>query len=103
LLEGVRDPPVRTDVIAAFNVLMEAYRLGRIDEGGLVRELTGLCLDVLSLKYPLRDVEELRKEARRYAEALAKAIRVHVIRERLTRSVLRSPTPSSPTPEEFIT
>jgi hypothetical protein len=90
LMEGITDAGVRTDIITAFSYMVEAYRLGRIDDDRLKRDLRELCLDVLAVKYPTRDIEELRGEAEAWAEKLYRAVKALTVRERtLLRSGLR--------------
>ena len=90
LMEGVTDASVRADIVTAFSYIVEAYRSGRIDDDRLRRDLNELCLDVLSVKYPTKDVEELRSEAEEWAEKLYRVIKVMAVRERtLLRSGLR--------------
>jgi len=108
LMEGITDASVRADIITAFSYMVEAYRLGRIDDDRLRRDLNELCLlgridddrlrrdlnelclDVLAVKYPTKDVEELRGEAEAWAEKLYRVIKVMAVRERtLVRSGLR--------------
>jgi hypothetical protein len=90
LMEGITDASVRADIITAFSYMVEAYRMGRIDDDRLKRDLRELCLDVLAVKYPTRDIEELRGEAEAWAEKLYRVIKVMVVRERtLLRSGLR--------------
>jgi hypothetical protein len=90
LMEGITDASVRADIVTAFSYMVEAYRLGRIDDERLKRDLNELCLDVLSVKYPTRDIEELRGEAEEWAEKLYRVIKVMAVRERtFIRSGLR--------------
>jgi hypothetical protein len=90
LMEGITDAGVRTDIITAFSYMVEAYRLGRIDDERLKRDLNELCLDVLAVKYPTKDIEELRGEAEAWAEKLYRVIKVMAVRERtFIRSGLR--------------
>jgi len=70
--------------------MVEAYRSGRIDDDRLRRDLNELCLDVLAVKYPTKDVEELRSEAEAWAERLYRVVKALTVRERtLFRSGLR--------------
>jgi hypothetical protein len=70
--------------------MVEAYRLGRIDDDRLKRDLRELCLDVLAVKYPTRDIEELRGEAEAWTEKLYRVVKALTVRERtLLRSGLR--------------
>jgi hypothetical protein len=90
LMDGITDASVRADIITAFSYMVEAYRLGRIDDARLRRDLNELCLDVLAVKYPTKDVEELKSEAEAWAEKLYRVIKVMAVRERtLLRSGLR--------------
>jgi hypothetical protein len=90
LMDGITDASVRADIITAFSYMVEAYRLGRIDDDRLKRDLNELCLDVLAVKYPTKDVEELRGEAEAWAEKLYRAVKALTVRERtLLRSGLR--------------
>jgi hypothetical protein len=90
LMEGIADASVRADIVTAFSYMVEAYRLGRIDDNRLRRDLNELCLDVLSVKYPTKDVEELRREAEEWAEKLYRVVKALTVRERtLLRSGLR--------------
>jgi hypothetical protein len=90
LMEGITDASIRTDIVTAFSYMVEAYRLGKIDDNRLRRDLNELCLDVLSIKYPTKDVEELRSEAEAWAERLYRAVKALTVRERtLLRSGLR--------------
>jgi hypothetical protein len=90
LMEGITDASVRADIVTAFSYMVEAYRIGRIDDERLRRDLRELCLDVLSVKYPTKDVEELRSEAEEWAEKLYRVIKVMAVRERtFIRSGLR--------------
>jgi hypothetical protein len=90
LMDGITDASVRADIITAFSYMVEAYRLGRIDDDRLKRDLKELCLDVLAVKYPTKDVEELRGEAEAWAEKLYRAVKALTVRERtFIRSGLR--------------
>jgi hypothetical protein len=90
LMEGITDAGVRADIVTAFSYMVEAYRLGRIDDNRLRRDLNELCLDVLAVKYPTKDVEELRREAEEWAGKLYRVIKAMAVRERtLARSGLR--------------
>jgi hypothetical protein len=90
LMDGITDASVRADIITAFSYMVEAYRLGRIDDARLRRDLNELCLDVLAVKYPTKDVEELRGEAEAWAGKLYRAVKALTVRERtLLRSGLR--------------
>lgn len=90
LLDGVVDAGVRADAITAFSYMVEAYRLGRVDDNTLRQDLKEFCLDVLAVKYPTRDVEELAREADEWVEKLYRIIRMIAIRDRaLARSGLR--------------
>jgi hypothetical protein len=90
LMDGITDASVRADITTAFSYIVEAYRLGRIDDARLRRDLNELCLDVLAVKYPTKDVEELKSEAEAWAEKLYRVIKVMAVRERtLLRSGLR--------------
>jgi hypothetical protein len=90
LMDGITDASVRADIITAFSYMVEAYRLGRIDDDRLKRDLKELCLDVLAVKYPTKDVEELRGEAEAWAEKLYRVVKALTVRERtLLRSGLR--------------
>jgi hypothetical protein len=90
LMEDITDAGVRADIVTAFSYMVEAYRLGRIDDDRLKRDLKELCLDVLAVKYPTKDVEELRGEAEAWAEKLYRVVKALTVRERtLLRSGLR--------------
>jgi divalent metal cation (Fe/Co/Zn/Cd) transporter len=90
LMEGITDASVRADIVTAFSYIVEAYRSGRIDDARLKRDLNELCLDVLVVKYPTKDVEELKSEAEEWSEKLYRVIKVMAVRERtLARSGLR--------------
>jgi hypothetical protein len=90
LMEGITDASVRADIVTAFSYMVEAYRLGRIDDARLKRDLNELCLDVLAVKYPTRDIEELKSEAEAWAEKLFRVIKAMAVRERtFIRSGLR--------------
>jgi hypothetical protein len=90
LMEGITDTSVRADIVTAFSYIVEAYRSGRIDDDRLKRDLNELCLDVLSVKYPTKDVEELRGEAEEWAGKLYRVIKAMAVRERtFIRSGLR--------------
>jgi hypothetical protein len=90
LMEGITDASIRADIVTAFSYMVEAYRLGRIDDDRLRRDLKELCLDVLAVKYPTKDVEELRREAEAWAEKLYRVIKAMAVRERtFIRSGLR--------------
>ena len=90
LMEGITDAGVRADIVTAFSYMVEAYRLGRIDDDRLRRDLNELCLDVLAVKYPTKDVEELKSEAEEWAGKLYRAVKAMAVRERtLLRSGLR--------------
>jgi hypothetical protein len=90
LMDGITDASVRADIITAFSYMIEAYRLGRIDDDRLRRDLNELCLDVLAVKYPTKDIEELRGEAEKWAERLYRVVKAMTVRERtLMRSGLR--------------
>jgi hypothetical protein len=90
LMEGITDASVRADIVTAFSYMVEAYRIGRIDDERLRRDLRELCLDVLSVKYPTKDVEELRGEAEEWAGKLYRVIKAMAVRERtFIRSGLR--------------
>ena len=90
LMDGITDASVRADIVTAFSYMVEAYRLGRIDDDRLKRDLRELCLDVLAVKYPAKDVEELRSEAEEWAGKLYRVIKAMAVRERtFIRSGLR--------------
>jgi len=90
LMEGIADASVRADIVTAFSYMVEAYRSGRIDDDRLRRDLKELCLDVLAVKYPIKDVEELRGEAEAWAEKLYRVVKALTVRERtFIRSGLR--------------
>jgi hypothetical protein len=90
LMEGITDASVRADIVTAFSYIVEAYRLGRIDDNRLRRDLNELCLDVLAVKYPTKDIEELRREAETWTERLYRVVKALAVRERtLLRSGLR--------------
>jgi hypothetical protein len=90
LMEGITDASVRADIITAFSYIVEAYRSGRIDDDRLKRDLNELCLDVLAVKYPTKDIEELRKEAETWVERLYRVVKALTVRERtFIRSGLR--------------
>jgi predicted RNA binding protein with dsRBD fold (UPF0201 family) len=82
LMDGINDARIRSDITSAFNVIMHAYRVGRIDDNKLLKALRELCLDVLMEKHPLKDIEELKQEADRLAEELYRSIRAVTIRDR---------------------
>jgi hypothetical protein len=82
LIDGIRDARIRSDITSAFSVIMHAYRVGRIDDNKLLKALRELCLDVLMEKYPLKDIEELKKEADKLAEEFFRSIKVVTIRDR---------------------
>jgi hypothetical protein len=89
-MEGITDASVRTDIVTAFSYMVEAYRLGRIDDDRLRRDLNELCIDVLSVKYPTKDIEELKSEAEAWVEKLYRVVKALTVRERtLLRSGLR--------------
>jgi hypothetical protein len=90
LMEGIADASVRADIMTAFSYMVEAYRLGRIDDERLRRDLNELCLDVLAVKYPTKDIEELKSEAETWTEKLYRVVKALTVRERtLLRSGLR--------------
>jgi hypothetical protein len=90
LMDGITDIGVRADIVTAFSYIVEAYRIGKIDDDRLRRDLNELCLDILSVKYPTKDVEELRGEAEEWAEKLYRAVKMKTARERsFIRSGLR--------------
>jgi len=82
LIEGITDVSIRTSIITALSAMVEAYRLGRVSEDELKRDLVLFCVDVLSVKHPLKSVDELRAEAEQWAEQLFKAIKAKVMRDR---------------------
>ena len=82
LMEGITDAGVRADIVTAFSYIVEAYRSGRIDDDRLRRDLNELCLDVLAVKYPTKDIEELKSEAEEWSEKLYRAVKVLTVRER---------------------
>jgi hypothetical protein len=89
-MEGITDASVRADIVTAFSYIVEAYRLGRIDDERLRRDLNELCLDVLSIKYPTKDIEVLRSEVEEWVGKLYRVIKAMAVRERtLARSGLR--------------
>jgi len=81
-LEGIQGGDVRSDIIATFGLILEAYRIGRIGDEELKKDLKELCLDILVSKYPLKSVEELREEAEEWAEKFYRVFRFEVIRDR---------------------
>jgi len=82
LLEGITDVSIRTSITTALSAMIEMYRLGRISDDELKRDLVLFCTDVLAVKHPLKDVEELRAEAEQWAEQLFRAIKIEIIRDR---------------------
>jgi hypothetical protein len=90
LMDGITDIGVRADIVAAFSYIVEAYKLGKIDDGRLRHDLNELCLDILSVKHPTKDVEELRGEAEEWAEKLYRIVKMMAVRDRsFIRSGLR--------------
>ena len=83
LLEGVTGASTRADVVSVLELLSNLYAVGRISDERLIAGLNEVCTDILSMKYPLKPVEELRDEASRCAQALYKAIRIKILRERV--------------------
>jgi len=86
LIRGIADASLRISIARAFTSIMEGYRYGVLDDRKLRAVLTEFCLDVLSVKYPTRDVEELRPEAERCSEELYYAVRVATLVDRYTRA-----------------
>jgi len=82
LLEGIQDASIRASIATALSAMVEAYRLGRISDDELKRDLVLFCVDVLSVKHPLKSVEELGEEAEQWAEQLLRAIKLKVMRDR---------------------
>jgi len=82
LMDGINDARIRSDIASAFNVIMHAYRVGKIDDTKLLKALKELCLDVLMEKYPLKDIEELKQEADKLAEEFYRSIRTATISDR---------------------
>jgi hypothetical protein len=90
LMDGVTDVSVRADIVAAFSYIVEAYRIGKIDDNRLRHDLSELCLDILAVKHPTKDIEELRSEAEEWAEKLHRVVKTITVRERsFIRSGLR--------------
>ena len=86
LMRGIADAPLRASIARAFLAVVEGYRYGVLDDRKLRAVLAEFCLDVLSVKYPTRDVEELRPEAERCSEKLYGAVRAATLAERYTRT-----------------
>jgi len=82
LIEGITDISLRATIVTTLAAIREAYRRGIISEDELRRDLAGICLDILSVKYPLKDVEELRSEAEQWADELFRLIKIEAVRLR---------------------
>jgi hypothetical protein len=92
LIEKVNEAPIRVDFFATFGLLVEAYRVGKINEDKLRGYIFELVMDALAIQYPDLDIDELRKRALEWTEKFISVLKVERMKYELM-AIHRGETP----------
>jgi hypothetical protein len=76
LIEKINEPSVRVDFFASFGLIVEAYRVGKINEDKMRGYIYELVMDALTMQYPDMDIDELRKQALGWVEKFVSVLKV---------------------------
>ena len=76
LTEKINEPSVRVDFFASFGLIVEAYRVGKINEDKMRGYMFELVMDALTIQHPDMDIDELRKQALGWVEKFVSVLKV---------------------------